>query len=346
MASDPVRGAWFPPGSSRKVEATISRAADGDLVVVAGEAVLARAAPAEIEFSARVGSIPRRLAFPDGSLFETADNDGIDRLGAATGAVHELERFRPRLFAFAAIVVSLCFLIYRYAVPVLVEVAVAITPPVVPQLMSQGALASLDETLLSKSEMPEARQAAIREDFEQLARLSPRGVDGYALHFRKGGSIGPNAFALPDGSIVLTDELVTLARGLDAVIGVLAHEIGHVERQHSLRQLYRAAGVAALIMLIGGDIGAGAEDTEVRAALKNLPKPPRVPRERSGKTILTRAELQALASIIAAHLMDSPVYGWIVDQVRERGVKFVLSTHKDSIPLVDVDGVLAPFDPA
>lgn len=266
MASEPVRGAWFPPGSSRRVEATISRAADGDLIVVAGDAVLARAASAEIEFSARIGSIPRRLAFPDGSLFDTADNDGIDRLGAAPGAVHELERFRPRLFVFAAIVVGLCFLIYRYAVPALVEVAVAITPPVVPQLMSQGALASLDETLLAQSELPEARQAAIREGFERLAGLSPRGVDGYALHFRKGESIGPNAFALPDGSIVLTDELVSLAPGQDAVFGVLAHEIGHVEREHSLRQLYRAAGIAALIMLIGGDIGSGAEDILVQGS--------------------------------------------------------------------------------
>ena len=38
----------------------------------------------------------------------------------------------------------------------------------------------------------------------------PRGRDGYMLHFRKGGPIGPNAFALPDGTIVLTDELVDL----------------------------------------------------------------------------------------------------------------------------------------
>ena len=266
MASEPVRGAWFPPGSSRRVEAAITRAADGDLIVAAGGAVLARAAPAEIEFSGRVGSIPRRLSFPDGSLFETADNDGIDRLGGDSGRVHQLERFRPRLFVFAALVVGLCFLIYRFAVPAMVEVAVAITPPVVPQLMSQGALASLDETLLAESELPEARRAAIREGFDRLAGLSPRGVDGYALHFRKGGSIGPNAFALPDGTIVLTDELVTLAPGEDAVLGVLAHEIGHVEREHSLRQLYRAAGVAALIMLIGGDIGAGAEDILVQGS--------------------------------------------------------------------------------
>ena len=47
---------------------------------------------------------------------------------------------------------------------------------------------------------------------------------------------------------------------------MLAHEIGHVEHQHSLRQLYRAAGVSALIMLIGGDIGSGTEDILVQGS--------------------------------------------------------------------------------
>lgn len=32
-----------------------------------------------VEISARVGAVPRRITFSDGSLFETADNDAIDR---------------------------------------------------------------------------------------------------------------------------------------------------------------------------------------------------------------------------------------------------------------------------
>jgi len=58
---------------------------------------------------------------------------------------------------------------------------------------------------------------------------------------------------------------VDMAGGDDELIlGVLAHEIGHVDREHSLRQLYRAAGVTTLILLIGGDIGAGAQDVLVQ----------------------------------------------------------------------------------
>jgi Zn-dependent protease with chaperone function len=101
---------------------------------------------------------------------------------------------------------------------------------------------------------PTSRRRSASE-FEALAAHSPRGAQAYSLNFRKGGSIGPNAFALPDGSLVLTDELVELAANDEAVLGVLGHEIAHVEGEHTLRQLYRAAGVAGFIMLIGGDIG-------------------------------------------------------------------------------------------
>jgi len=269
LASSPVQGVWHPPGSSRKVEATLSVTGNGDWVAVANQAVLARAPRTDLDISPRIGSIPRKIVFPDGSLFESMDNDGVDALAGSAGAaatVDQVERFRPRLFAFAAAVAVFCYLIYRFAVPVLVEVAVVLTPPVVTQLMSQGALVSLDETIMSPSELPKPRQERLLAGFRELSALSNRGADQYVLNFRKGGSIGANAFALPDGNIVLTDELVSLAPGDAAVLGVLAHEIGHVEREHSLRRLYRAAGIAALIMLIGGDIGGGAEDILVQGS--------------------------------------------------------------------------------
>ena len=50
----------------------------------------------------------------------------------------------------------------------------------------------------------------------------------YQLEFRHGGYIDANAFALPSGIIVMTDELVELAKSDDELISVLAHEIGHV----------------------------------------------------------------------------------------------------------------------
>ena len=59
----------------------------------------------------------------------------------------------------------------------------------------------------------------------------------------------------------MTDALVEMFPDEDYVLSaVLAHEIGHVEHEHSLRQIYRALGMAAMIGLIAGDAGPMLED--------------------------------------------------------------------------------------
>lgn len=282
LASEPgqggVAGTWHPPASSRAVFAHLSVDAAGRVSVRdADKNELSAAMLAEVSVSDRVAAIPRRFSFADGSIFETGDNDAVDRAlkpfrWRGSGFVHELERFHPRLALFVVLVVLFSIGLYRYAVPALVEVAVIATPPVVPRLLSQSAMISLDRTLLGESKLEEGARREVSEGFAALAALSPRGAGGYNLNFRDGGPVGPNAFALPDGTIVLTDELVRMAgEDRDAVLAVLAHEIGHVEHEHSLRQIYRAVGITSLIMMIGGDIGAGAEDLLVQgAALASL----------------------------------------------------------------------------
>lgn len=268
-----VKGRWFAPGSSRILAVNLDVLA-GDLVAVADDGrEIDRCPISEAKLSDRIGSIPRRIDFTSRGTFETTDNDGVDRLLAAhhvnglAGRIHRLERFHPRLLVLVLVVVALGIALYRYALPVLVEVAVYATPPVVPELMSGAALKSLDQTIFEPTELTSEKQAVIERGFKELAAHTERGAEGYELNFRGGGGIGPNAFALPDGSVVLTDELVELAPDdTEMVLGVLAHEIGHVRYEHSLRRLYRAAGVAGLILLIGGDIGGGAEDLLVQGS--------------------------------------------------------------------------------
>lgn len=280
MASDPSRrvaGRLFAAGSARSVPATLAIGPDGIVSARPDEGGVLSAPVARLEISDRVGRIARRLTFPGGEVFETEDNDGLDRLlgrhrRRGAGLVPALEQFRPRLALFVVAAVLLAIAIYRYAVPVLVEVAIFATPPVATELMSRSALASLDAAVFSGSGLPEERRAEIGREFEAIAAHARGGPAAYDLNFRAGGQIGANAFALPDGTIVVTDELVAMAgEDGEAVLGVLAHEIGHVARDHALRRLYRAAGIAALIMMIGGDIGAGAQDILVQgAALASL----------------------------------------------------------------------------
>jgi Zn-dependent protease with chaperone function len=88
------------------------------------------------------------------------------------------------------------------------------------------------------------------------AMLQPRGEKiAYRLEFRY-STIGPNALALANGTIIMTDQLAMLARNDEAVLGVLAHELGHLQHRHSLRQLLQAVGVTVLVNLWVGDVSA------------------------------------------------------------------------------------------
>jgi len=76
----------------------------------------------------------------------------------------------------------------------------------------------------------------------------------YTLNFRKSPKIGANAFALPGGQVVMTDELVDLAENTDEIIAVLAHELGHVKGRHALRQTLQGTISGIIIIAITGDV--------------------------------------------------------------------------------------------
>ncbi|MEQ9365984.1 MAG: M48 family metallopeptidase [Leptospirales bacterium] len=63
-----------------------------------------------------------------------------------------------------------------------------------------------------------------------------------------------NAFAVPGGKVVLHSGLILAADSPEEIAGVLAHEIAHVTRQHSMRQLVSTLGVYLLAQAFLGDM--------------------------------------------------------------------------------------------
>ena len=97
MASDDKRiasGRWHPTGSSRAEPALLL--GEGKTLYVrleAGGDPVSLGDLARVEVSDRVGRVPRRISFADGSLFETEDNDAVDawlKRHGKRGFVHEL----------------------------------------------------------------------------------------------------------------------------------------------------------------------------------------------------------------------------------------------------------------
>lgn len=324
-----ARGTWHPPGSNQASDAVLlAEGATLSVRLVENQSLQAADDLAKVNVSDRIGRIPRRLRFVSGGAFVSEDNDGIDLLLTVhqknrSGWIHEIERFHPRLAGLVILVFLLGMLIYRFALPALVEVAVWATPPAVSDMMASGTLASLDQAILSPSKLQPAEQKKIQDGFDRLASFSARGIKGYRLNFRDGGYIGPNAFALPDGSLVLTDQLVKMSAGdNEMILGVLAHEIGHVEKSHSLRQLYRAAGTAGLIMLIAGDIGASGEEILTDgAALLTLSY------SRSAEAEADRVSVELMAKAGMDPTAIGRFFELLEKKLGDKGATSMLSTH-------------------
>lgn len=62
-----------------------------------------------------------------------------------------------------------------------------------------------------------------------------------------------NAFALPGGQVVIHSELILRADSAEELLGVLAHEIQHVEQQHGVRNVIGASGIYMIASALLGD---------------------------------------------------------------------------------------------
>ncbi|MGH0030715.1 MAG: M48 family metallopeptidase [Myxococcota bacterium] len=256
-----VRGILYDGSTSRGREALLRFYADGSvrLVVDGSERTLAYH---ELGIPARLGSTPRRIRLPDGAELETPDNEAVDAVQSAHGParrrwlprdwVHRLESRLPMVLVATVLVLAAGVLFAVRGVPALArEAAFALSPELTASL-GQGTLDVLDRTFVP-SALSAERQAALRRAFEDIVAQADEGYD-YRLEFRGGGLIGANAFALPSGSVVLTDELVGLAEHDEEIVAVLAHEVGHVVHRHGLRQAIQSSLLAVGIVVVTGDL--------------------------------------------------------------------------------------------
>ena len=260
-SGEPLFGAAYRAGSSRRHSARILRkGADRTLHLVesgSGE-VLTHAAPELLRREPRLGKLPSEIVFPGGWRFETMDHDGLDTIlrSRGKGWLHGWEAFHPRLAVIVPAFLVLGFAIWRWGLGALVAIAVAATPAAVPRAMDDSSLLIIDRLAAQHSRLGAAQADNVRQIFARLGAATGPGPYGdYRLLFRSIPDIGPNAFAMPGGTIIVTDALIEQFPDDDIIAGVLAHEIAHASEGHVLEQLYRETGMRLLGGLVFGELG-------------------------------------------------------------------------------------------
>jgi len=242
-----------------------SRAHPVVLIVTGGEAILhdadgvelRRAPLASLRVSERARRAPRLVTFEDGAYCEIIDHASFEAMLAATAYREGLVSRAQNSWRLAGLsllgLVAFAVLSYFYLLPWAAAVAARTVPPSIEAQLGRATLESLDKRLVEPTGLREADQQRIRENFAALRRPDDPAHD-YQILFRKGGPLGANALALPGGTIVVTDELVKLIGTGAGMMGVLAHEAGHVAQRHSLQQVFQASAVGALAAYMFGDV--------------------------------------------------------------------------------------------
>ncbi len=206
----------------------------------------------------------RQILLPTGGLLSFADASAFDAWAQASGRSDSVVVQWQQSWRLAAL--SLVLLVaglaagYRWGLPWGVNLAVDAMPRTVEQKLGGHLLGRLDQQWLKPSRLTAEAQRAWRARWAamlQQARQAggPAVPEQFAVHFRDGGkALGPNAFALPGGDVVLTDELLKLLDDTpDAALTVLAHELGHVQHRHGLRMLLHAGTIGVVASVIVGD---------------------------------------------------------------------------------------------
>lgn len=238
--------------SISQLSAHIHRASDGVL--------LHRIDMGAIQWPERTRYGSRMVNLPGGGQLHAQDAAAYDAWAAAhlprgeSLVVRAQQSWRGVLVALA-LLLGVLGAFYQWGLPVAARGIASLVPLSVDTALGSNALAQIDGQWMLPSKLPLDTQTRLRERFALAMKAAyPGAVPAYQLEFRQ-SKIGPNAFALPGGTMVLTDELVKLVNDDDVVMGVLGHEVGHVTLRHGVRQLVHLAVIQGVLSVAFGDYG-------------------------------------------------------------------------------------------
>ena len=232
---------------------------DGDaLCVTEPDGTTTRTPLRTVQWPERQRHGARVIHLPDGAALHCAEAGTYDawakRQGLHESWVVKAQQSWRSTFVGTIVLIALCGALYVWGLPLGARALLAFVPPTVDRQLGDMAMQSIrDEGWVKPSELPAEQQQRLRAAWskaEAQGRLQGPPID---LYFHK-SRLGPNAFALPGGHVVLTDEMVALVGGReDILIGVLAHEAGHVHRRHGMRMLAQTTLLGSITSVAFGD---------------------------------------------------------------------------------------------
>ncbi|MBN3261583.1 M48 family metallopeptidase [Pectobacterium brasiliense] len=263
-----IEGHYQYPGLAARVAASLHLTDNGSMMVLNTGSSNTTFALEQVTVSDALGSIPLTLTFPDGGRFVPADDPTFRTWYSARrrlGLVHRLERHK-RGVILTLLATILLVINYVYVVLPWASSALALRmPSAIEQQLGQNTLKLLRHSDFQPSKLPVERQQAMQTLFQQVMPADMR-EDKTPLRLEiMSAPIGPNAFMLADGTLIISDDLVKLAKNDNELAAVMLHEMGHHAYRHPMRMVVRSSLVSLTFMWMTGDVS-GIGDTLLQSA--------------------------------------------------------------------------------
>ena len=161
-----------------------------------------------------------------------------------------LEQFSfARAIILSGLLISFVIL-FRYLYFISTPLIISSFPKSWEKTIGNNIYESLKKTIFKNTELSKDTIIRLKKKSYKIAKAN--GFNSPKILFHKSSLIGANALAFPGGPIVLTDDLVKLLGNDDLILGIIAHEFVHVQKQHSLKQIIEIIGIATLSSIILG----------------------------------------------------------------------------------------------
>lgn len=206
----------------------------------------------QAEYISAVGGIPPVLELPDDVRIELTQNDIPDWLNLKHKTMLRHVRNFEKSWKWVGIgfvtVICVMFSMFKWGIPAAAYHVSRHLPDATLKQIGDRTEQAIIQFTKASSLKPERRQKISDLYYKTLKPSAPA-----KLVFRNSETIGANAFAIPNNTIIITDDLVKLAKHDHEILAVLAHEQGHLKERHSLQQALRGIGTGVFLLVITGD---------------------------------------------------------------------------------------------
>lgn len=145
--------------------------------------------------------------------------------------------------------------------------------------------------------------------------------DSLKVHIIKQDEV--NAFALPNGHLVVYSGLIEASKNEQALLGVLGHEIAHIEKNHVMKKLSKEIGFSVLMSITTGN-NSGSVLREIMHTLSS---------SAYDRSLEKEADITSVEYLQKAKIDPAPFADFLYDMSLDNNLPSALSwinTHPDS----------------